>query len=1006
MADQLAPASDTLQARYTIERELGRGGMATVYLADDRKLHRPVALKVLHPELAAALGGERFLREIEIAARLSHPHILPLHDAGNAGGRLFYAMPYIQGESLRQRLEREPQLPVDEAVRITRAVAGALNAAHRAGVVHRDIKPENILLAADPGGGPAHPLVADFGIARALDAAGGERLTETGLALGTPTYMSPEQATASDRLDGRSDIYALGCLAYEMLAGVPPFAGPTAQAILARHAVDPVPPLRTVRSALPPAVEAAVERALAKVPADRFATAGEFADALTREPTGKHGWRVSPTRFRGRIVRIAGAAMLGGAVGGVLLARRVSAPPVHPSASRIAVLPFLAPGEDSALSRLGRDLAVTVSASLDGVGGIETADRLRMIQEAADRPATSPERASALARRLGARSALHGTLVGDGANVRLDLGLYDAESRTPLARGIAVTAHRDSLGALTDSVVWALLHRVWQRGVPPSASLAAVTTRSVPALRAFLDGERELERDRWEAAALAFHSATQADSTFWLAHFRYALTQYWQNHGIDPELMATVYRHREAFPERDRLLVEAWSEAAQDSLPLELDLYREATRRSPDYWPAWFLLGDRLFHVGPFLGHDWTTTQNALNRAVALNPSLKPAWVHLFFNSAGKDTVESGRARARLMDFKRAEGSPDSVGDIGGGLIDAVARSRGVIGPRDTALADSLARAYVSSKDGFQRFVWPWTLLWVGYPAAQIELNLRILGLGVETRTAAALHRGIAWTWAGRGAWDSALASMGRAVRADADPVSRDGLILEDYSLAVLGVWLGALDVEAARARRPAVIRAVGRAREEDLRREQVGRLAWLDGLLALATGDREAIARAREDAERSRDIQAANIDRSLGTFDRALAGDRTSAGRELAAREWSCSVQLACDPVTPDVAVHRLAAAGWLLEAGDTARATQLLTWHEAAIGGWAWSFSYAITPLAYLMLGRIEERRGDARSAARHYEQFLRRYDMPAPRQRHLVEEARAALVRLASGALEEEE
>ena len=231
--------SEALLGRYTIERELGRGGMATVYLAEDLKLHRRVALKVLDPELAVALGSERFLREIEIASRLSHPHILGLHDAGEAGGRLFYAMPYVQGESLRQRLLREPQLPVMETVRILRAVAGALDAAHRAGVVHRDIKPENILLAADPGGGPAHPWVADFGIARALSAAGGERLTETGLALGTPAYMSPEQAAASDRLDGRSDIYALGCVAYEMLAGTPPFTGPTPQAILARH--DPMP---------------------------------------------------------------------------------------------------------------------------------------------------------------------------------------------------------------------------------------------------------------------------------------------------------------------------------------------------------------------------------------------------------------------------------------------------------------------------------------------------------------------------------------------------------------------------------------------------------------------------------------------------------------------------------------------------------------------------------------------------------------------------------------------
>ncbi len=283
MTTPLDRLSAALADRYAIERELGRGGMATVYLALDLKLHRHVALKVLRPELAATLGNARFLREIEIAARLDHPNILTLHDSGEAGGHLFYAMPYVEGESLRQRLEREGQLPVPEVIAIVRAVASALTYAHHHGVIHRDIKPENILLAKDASGGAAHPLVADFGIARALDVAGGERLTETGLALGTPAYMSPEQSASDGRLDGRSDIYALGCVAYEMLAGAPPFTDPTAQSILARHAVDPVPPLHTVRGTVSPSVEYAIERALAKVPADRFATADEFAQALTLE---------------------------------------------------------------------------------------------------------------------------------------------------------------------------------------------------------------------------------------------------------------------------------------------------------------------------------------------------------------------------------------------------------------------------------------------------------------------------------------------------------------------------------------------------------------------------------------------------------------------------------------------------------------------------------------------------------------------------------------------------
>src|SRR5213082_585720 len=267
-----------LADRYRLERELGAGGMATVYLARDLKHDRPVALKLLRPELAAVLGAERFLREIRLTAQLQHPHILTLIDSGEADGFLYYVMPYVEGESLRQRLEREGQLPLDEAQRITRAIATALDFAHGRGVIHRDIKPENIMLH------QGEPMVADFGIALAVSSAGRERLTETGLSLGTPAYMSPEQASAEPRLDGRSDQYSLACVLYEMLAGEPPYAGPTAQAIIAKRLTEPIPHLGTVRQ-VPPAVEVAVTRALAKAPADRFATVGAFIAALTANPT-------------------------------------------------------------------------------------------------------------------------------------------------------------------------------------------------------------------------------------------------------------------------------------------------------------------------------------------------------------------------------------------------------------------------------------------------------------------------------------------------------------------------------------------------------------------------------------------------------------------------------------------------------------------------------------------------------------------------------------------------
>ena len=263
-----------LADRYTLDRELGRGGTAAVYLALDRKHQRQVAIKVLRPEVAAHLGAERFLREIAIAARLTHPHILPLIDSGEAAGSLYYVMPYVPGESLRQRLERERRLPVRDALRAARDVGAALDYAHRQGFLHRDIKPENVLLA------DGHALVADFGIARAMSTAGAESVTEVGLTLGTPTYMSPEQASAERELDARADLYSLACVLFEMLAGEPPFASGNARATLARHVTERPRPVRSLRPEAPAAVEHAIARALAKNPADRFPTVAAFIAAL------------------------------------------------------------------------------------------------------------------------------------------------------------------------------------------------------------------------------------------------------------------------------------------------------------------------------------------------------------------------------------------------------------------------------------------------------------------------------------------------------------------------------------------------------------------------------------------------------------------------------------------------------------------------------------------------------------------------------------------------------
>jgi serine/threonine-protein kinase len=343
-----SPLADALQDRYVLERELGRGGMATVYLAHDVQHGRPVGLKVLHPELAAAVGPERFLREIRVTARLDHPHILPVLASGEAAGLLWYTMPYVEGESLRDRLRRETQLSVDEALRIACEVADALDYAHTHGVVHRDIKPENILLAS------GHARVADFGVARALESAGAEKLTGTGLAIGTPAYMSPEQAGGA-QVEGRSDLYSLGCVLYEMLAGEPPFTGPTPQIVIARRFTETPRPLGAIREHLPEGLEQIVAKALARTPADRFHTAADLARELARTrtvsaaaprpaaprlPAARRGLLASAA-----LLLLAGIAWLAGRGGAE---RDAGAPAAPADPVSIAVLPFRNLGPDSA----------------------------------------------------------------------------------------------------------------------------------------------------------------------------------------------------------------------------------------------------------------------------------------------------------------------------------------------------------------------------------------------------------------------------------------------------------------------------------------------------------------------------------------------------------------------------------------------------------------------------------------------------------------------------------
>ncbi len=356
MTSPLSRLRDALSDRYTIDRELGRGGMATVYLAEDLKHGRKVAIKVLHPELAAAIGADRFLREITTTASLHHPHILPLYDSGEAGrdgsgeaAFLYYVMPLAEGESLRDRLDREKQLPLEDALGIAREVADALSYAHARGIVHRDIKPENILLES------GHAVVADFGIARAVSAVGDDRLTATGMSVGTPRYMSPEQAAGDPDLDGRSDLYSLACVLYEMLAGQPPFTGATAANVVQQHMTAEARPVSQLRPAVPPAIADVLARALAKNPADRFSPAAHFATALNSSSTTKATpRRAAPSRA---ILGLAAAGLLVAIAAVVVLARRAPAGPAVAIGRTVQVTRDAGLEVDPALSPDGTSLA-------------------------------------------------------------------------------------------------------------------------------------------------------------------------------------------------------------------------------------------------------------------------------------------------------------------------------------------------------------------------------------------------------------------------------------------------------------------------------------------------------------------------------------------------------------------------------------------------------------------------------------------------------------------------
>ena len=660
MDDLLEDLRKSFADSYRVDHELKGGGMSRLFMATDLALSRKVVIKILPPELTSDMMAARFKREAEVTAHLQHPNILPIITAGLKNGLLYYIMPFIPGESLRERLKREQKLPVDQGVTILCEVASALAYAHKQGVIHRDIKPENILLL------DGHAVLADFGIAAALagpDHVTGERLTRTGMSIGTVGYMAPEQSLGGTDVDSRADIYSLGVVAYEMFAGTAPFVGASTQAILAAHLTQAPKHLDRLRDDLPLPVCVAIEKALQKDPANRFQTASEFSAACGTQ-TGAHKRstlsRIPVVRDLHRlpIAKIAAGVVLAAvALAGALYFRhQASIPPAE--TVTVVVAPFDVGGR--ALKVWHEGIVDLLSRNMDGAGLLRVVTPVLAIRNWPASAQSVREPAVQLAQRTGAQYAIYGSLVPATADsVRLRFQLADAATDSVLAD---VEATSVDVKQLANALTLRVVSELGKRHRIGAVRATSIGSDSAQALKAFLEGEQYYRRTSWDSAAVSYERAISIDTGFALALRRAAQVTAWRTSEMDTVsrgfALRAGARNRNLAP-RDSLLIAADSlrsaleggDVDQPDWALGRRLFatvNEAATRYPNDPEVWYVVGESRFHHGYGSVFDISEPEirDAFNRSVALDSAFAPAYIHLIDLGFTLDGASAGRAAA------------------------------------------------------------------------------------------------------------------------------------------------------------------------------------------------------------------------------------------------------------------------------------------------------------------------------------------------------------------------